>query len=76
MTEERSPIEIVRVSVGELTGEVITQAASLLRILVAQGAALGWVEPPSAVEVESLLREIVGASMLGDAFLVVCLSFG
>jgi len=34
------------------------QAAEIARVLVADGAALGWVEPPSVAEVDTLLREV------------------
>lgn len=45
------------------------QAATLLRGLVAAGAALGWVEPPEPGEVAGLLREVAAASESGDACL-------
>jgi GNAT superfamily N-acetyltransferase len=50
----------------EFTG----QAATLLRCLVAGGAALGWVDPPEPGEVAGLLREVAVASQDGDACLV------
>ena len=43
------------------------QAAELLRALVADGAALGWVEPPPVAEVDALLREVAADA---DACLV------
>jgi len=46
------------------------QAATLLRGLVAGGAALGWVDPPEPGEVGGLLREVAAASAGGDASLI------
>lgn len=46
------------------------QAAPLLQELVGRGAALGWVEPPPADEVATLLREVGAAADAGDACLV------
>jgi len=73
VVQSRNLADVVRVSPSGLTGAVIAQATSLLRTLVAGGAALGWVEPPSAVEVEGLLREVVDASATGDACLVAAI---
>jgi hypothetical protein len=50
----------------EFTG----QAATMLRRLVADGAALGWVDPPEPDEVVGLLREVAAASQDGDACLI------
>lgn len=41
----------------------------MLRQLVADGAAVGWVEPPEPAEVPSLLREVTDAGRGGDAYL-------
>lgn len=46
-------------------------AVRLLRELVASGAALGWVEPPSSAEVLALLAQVQGEAARGDAALVV-----
>ena len=70
VAEERSPIDVVRMSSSQITAASIDQAASLLRELVAQGAALGWQEPPPRDEVEALLREVADGSAHGDACLV------
>jgi ribosomal protein S18 acetylase RimI-like enzyme len=46
--------------VRALTDREVSDAADLLRRLVAGGAALGWVDPPPADEVRELLREVTG----------------
>ena len=48
----------------------LERAAQLWQQLVANGAAIGWVEPPSREEVASLLRELTVASERGDACLL------
>jgi ribosomal protein S18 acetylase RimI-like enzyme len=45
------------------------QAAALLRRLVADGAALGWVDPPEPGEVTALLHGVAIAAEHGDACL-------
>lgn len=45
------------------------QAHRILAELVAQGAALGWVEPPGPEEVTELLERLVAAVRAGDAAL-------
>lgn len=44
-----------------------TRVARLLQHLVANGAAIGWVEPPSTAEVIGLLQALYLASARGDA---------
>lgn len=44
---------------------------ALLQRLVAGGAALGWVDPPSEAEVAELLGEVVKGTADGDAALLV-----
>ena len=41
----------------------------MLRQLVADGAALGWLDPPEPAEVARLLREVAAAARHGDACL-------
>jgi ribosomal protein S18 acetylase RimI-like enzyme len=53
-----------------LTEDQLADAASLLARLVAEGAALGWVDPPERAEVEELFRSIWAAPP-GDAALAV-----
>ncbi len=48
----------------------VAGAAHLLQHLVANGAAIGWVEPPSTAEVAELLQELCLASEHGDASLL------
>lgn len=48
----------------------IKRAAQLLQKLVSNGAALGWVDPPSTEEVAGLLRELASSSESGNACLV------
>ena len=66
----RARCRLVRAD-AELTPALLADATRLLADLVAQGAALGWVEPPSAAEVTALLREVVVAAGPGDAALAV-----
>jgi ribosomal protein S18 acetylase RimI-like enzyme len=54
---------------AELDARFAESAHRILADLVAGGAALGWVEPPSRGEVEELLRHVVTAARAGDAAL-------
>ncbi|MFI8657494.1 GNAT family N-acetyltransferase [Priestia megaterium] len=49
----------------------VKRATQLLQKLVSNGAAIGWVDPPSTEEVAGLLRELVIASGNGNAYLIV-----
>lgn len=51
-------------------GEFQQQVVSLLRDLVAAGAALGWVHPPAADEVSELMSEVARSASVGDGCLV------
>jgi ribosomal protein S18 acetylase RimI-like enzyme len=51
---------------------LVNQAVTLLQQLVADGAALGWLDPPPSDEVACLLREV--ASQRSDACLVAAWS--
>jgi ribosomal protein S18 acetylase RimI-like enzyme len=66
----RARCQLVRAD-ADLTPALLADATRLLADLVAHGAALGWVEPPSAAEVTALLREVVVAAGRRDAALVV-----
>jgi ribosomal protein S18 acetylase RimI-like enzyme len=66
----RAGCRLVRAD-AELTPALLADASRLLADLVANGAALGWVEPPSAAEVSALLRGVVVAAGRGDAALAV-----
>jgi ribosomal protein S18 acetylase RimI-like enzyme len=48
----------------------VRQAATLLNRLVANGAALGWVDPPDQREVAELLADVASDVDSGDACLV------
>ncbi len=48
----------------------VESAARLIQQLVSNGAAIGWVDPPSTDEVVCLLRELSTASEHGDACLL------
>lgn len=63
--------EISRVGPEEVSRELVDSAAALLRNLVTAGAALGWVEPPSASEVQKLLSGVADETGVGDTALVV-----
>jgi ribosomal protein S18 acetylase RimI-like enzyme len=47
----------------------MTSAHRMLAGLVAEGAALGWVDPPSPADVAALITPIVSAARKGDAAL-------
>lgn len=49
---------------------------ALLRSAVADGAALGWVDPPAALELDRLLGEIADAAAAGDADAVLLAADG
>jgi ribosomal protein S18 acetylase RimI-like enzyme len=49
--------------------DFVPQAHRILSTLVANGAALGWVDPPGLDEVAELLTEVVSAAVRGDATL-------
>ena len=49
-----------------LTDEMLRQAADLVDELVADGAALGWVEAPGSTEVARLLRRVVTDARRGE----------
>ncbi|MFI6652701.1 GNAT family N-acetyltransferase [Streptomyces sp. NPDC050529] len=53
----------------QLEGRFTESAHRILADLVAGGAALGWVEPPSRDEVAELLGDVVSAVRAGDASL-------
>ncbi|MBQ4869822.1 GNAT family N-acetyltransferase [Priestia megaterium] len=48
----------------------VKRATQLLQKLVSNGAALGWVVPPSTEEVAGLLRELASSSENGNACLI------
>jgi ribosomal protein S18 acetylase RimI-like enzyme len=61
-------MEIRRSGAAGLTEQEIADAADLLRRLVAGGAALGWVDPPTVDELRSLLTAVAADD---DSVLVV-----
>lgn len=67
--------ELALLDASELTADPRTRARfaesahRILADLVAGGAALGWVEPPSRDEVAELLDDVVSAVRAGDASL-------
>jgi ribosomal protein S18 acetylase RimI-like enzyme len=69
----RARCRLVRAD-DELTPALLADATRLLADLVTNGAALGWVEPPSAAEVTALLRDVVVAAGRGDAALAVAVT--
>lgn len=75
MVEPKS-LQVFTVPPPELTPPLIAAATALLQHLVAGGAALGWVEPPSEAEVAELLRTTTDASACGDAALAVAVVDG
>ncbi|MGX6602079.1 N-acetyltransferase family protein [Micromonosporaceae bacterium Da 78-11] len=61
----------MRVRSGALHEWETVAVTELLRRLVAGGAAIGWVDPPSPEQVRHLLDEVSAAADHGDAALVV-----
>ncbi|MEY9861846.1 ribosomal protein S18 acetylase RimI-like enzyme [Catenulispora sp. GAS73] len=59
----------VAVDEGVVAEDVVDAAQGILADLVAGGAALGWVEPPSKPAVAELLAKVSAASRAGDAAL-------
>ncbi|GGJ97727.1 hypothetical protein GCM10007063_20090 [Lentibacillus kapialis] len=48
----------------------VKNATRLLQALVSNGAAIGWVDPPSTEEVTDLLQELANASKNNNAYLI------
>lgn len=69
MTGPPVAVEVTRLH--WLDEEAIRGVARLLQRLVAEGAALGWIEPPPDPEVAALLRELVTDADRDDAHVVV-----
>ena len=69
-------VTVARSGPASLTSDVLDQAAPLLQDLVRDGAALGWVDPPSTTEVADLVREVAADVDGGDAALVTAWSGG
>jgi ribosomal protein S18 acetylase RimI-like enzyme len=63
-------MEARRIGADALDAVLAARASSILRELVAGGAALGWVDPPTDDEVTELLAGVAGESAAGDACLV------
>ncbi|MFD0824486.1 GNAT family N-acetyltransferase [Neobacillus sp. M.A.Huq-85] len=67
----KESIVLRAIDVGDIQNfTFIERAAQILQKLVLNGAAIGWVDPPSTDEVVSLLRELSVASERGDACLL------
>jgi ribosomal protein S18 acetylase RimI-like enzyme len=49
--------------------QLVTEAHGVFSTLVANGAAIGWVDPPDQDEVAALLAEILAVARAGDAAL-------
>lgn len=69
-------MEVDLIGPGDLDEHLVASAAGLLGRLVADGAALGWVDPPSPAEVAALLGEVAAAAGDGDAVLAVAVEDG
>jgi ribosomal protein S18 acetylase RimI-like enzyme len=67
-------VDAVRVSAvrsQDLVSRITGPTTTLLQHLVAGGAALGWVDPPSEAEVAELLHEVARGTRDGDSTLVI-----
>lgn len=71
MVDAAGPVEFARTGPEQLTTGLVESAAALLQELVAAGAALGWVDPPSQADVRDLLGDVAADVGCGDAALVV-----
>ena len=61
------PIDVSDVSDVDDADALARGAHELLAGLVAAGAALGWVDPPSPAEVSALVGDVAAAARAGDA---------
>ncbi|MGV0806348.1 N-acetyltransferase family protein [Mycolicibacterium setense] len=64
-------IRVFAVDAPDLVPRITGPITVLLQRLVAAGAALGWVDPPSAAEVADLLEDVVQATAAGDSALII-----
>lgn len=71
MVAEAEAVRVFAVGSPDLAARITGPTTALLQGLVAGGAALGWVDPPSETEVVELLAEIIRGASEGDAALVV-----
>ncbi|GAB2572183.1 GNAT family N-acetyltransferase [Microlunatus antarcticus] len=71
MPDAANHLDVVSATPDDLTPDVVDAAANLLQDLVRDGAALGWVDPPSTAEVADLLRAVAADAPDGDAALVL-----
>lgn len=69
-------VQVTRLGPQDIDTGLVQSAASLLRTLVTEGAALGWVDAPPVTEIEDLLGEITGDTVKGNAALVGAQSDG
>lgn len=68
--EQHEPAVHVAEATGQMTDpEFVTAAHRILDSLVRDGAALGWVEPPSAAEVAGLLQSLAAGAAQANASL-------
>ncbi|MDI6104894.1 GNAT family N-acetyltransferase [Actinoplanes sp. NEAU-A12] len=67
--------EVRLIGSGGTTEREAAGIAALLRGLVADGAALGWVAPPSAEEVGALIADLVAGVPAGDTASAVAVAF-
>ncbi len=68
---ESTAVRVLSVDSPDLVPPLTGAIAALLQQLVAGGAALGWVDPPTEAEVAELLGETAGAAATDDAALLV-----
>ncbi|MFV8167134.1 GNAT family N-acetyltransferase [Mycobacterium sp. 134] len=64
-------VRVSAVRSPDLVSRMTEPTTALVRHLVAGGAALGWVDPPSEAEVAELLGEVADAAVVGNAALLV-----
>ncbi|MBS2547028.1 GNAT family N-acetyltransferase [Catenulispora sp. NL8] len=69
MTDVATDVVIRDGAAGEVAADVADAAQGLFAELVAGGAALGWVDPPSRAEIGALLAKVAAAARAGDGAL-------
>lgn len=69
MASQEHDVHVVPIGVEEI-GALVGPAAALMRQLVSDGAALGWVDPPPDEEVAALLQDVAEGSRGGDSCIV------
>lgn len=71
MVVDAGRVRVFAVDAPDVVPRIAGSITVFLQHLVAGGAALGWVDPPSAAEVADLLEEAVQGTAAGDSALII-----